>query len=182
MTEHLKPTPSSTNTAPDGKPELDAALSDAKQEGQDALNAAKMEADRTADKLRNKASEAWYDAYETASDRVSGVADDAARHVSQQARATRTAADEQPAGSAQKQVLSQASAVLESTAAHLRHTDLDAALADMRGFARRRPALFLAGAAALGFFAARVARASSPEQDAERDFYTPSELGRRVSG
>ncbi len=57
---------------------------------------------------------------------------------------------------------------LERFSDYLRDTDVDEIVGEARGFARRRPALFLGGAAALGFLATRFLKSSSQEQDASQ--------------
>jgi hypothetical protein len=52
---------------------------------------------------------------------------------------------------------------LGAVADHIREKDLSDIPADLSAFARRNPALFFAGAAALGFVAARMMKATSPE-------------------
>ncbi|QIN79691.1 hypothetical protein GBA65_15430 [Rubrobacter marinus] len=47
---------------------------------------------------------------------------------------------------------------------YLRETDVDEMIGEVRGFARRRPGLFLGGAATLGFLASRFLKSSSQEQ------------------
>ena len=53
---------------------------------------------------------------------------------------------------------------LERFSDYLRDTDVDEIIGEARGIARRRPALFLGGAATLGFLAARFLKSSSQEQ------------------
>lgn len=53
---------------------------------------------------------------------------------------------------------------LERFSDYLRDTDVDEILGEVRGIARRRPTLFLGGAAALGFLATRFLKSSSQEQ------------------
>ncbi|CAA9396827.1 MAG: hypothetical protein AVDCRST_MAG03-971 [uncultured Rubrobacteraceae bacterium] len=55
----------------------------------------------------------------------------------------------------------QASDQVERASDYLRDTDVDEMVDQARGFARRRPALFLGGAATLGFLAARFLKSSS---------------------
>jgi hypothetical protein len=52
---------------------------------------------------------------------------------------------------------------VERFSTYLRETDVDEIMEEVRGFARRRPALFLGGGAALGFFATRFLKSSSQE-------------------
>ncbi len=56
---------------------------------------------------------------------------------------------------------------LERFSDYLRDTDVDEIVGEARGFARRRPALFLGGAAALGFLATRFLKSSSQEQQGD---------------
>ena len=53
---------------------------------------------------------------------------------------------------------------LERFSGYLRESDVDEIMDEVRNFARSRPALFLGGAAALGFFGTRFLKSSS-EQD-----------------
>ena len=53
---------------------------------------------------------------------------------------------------------------VERFSGYLRETDVDEIIDEVRNFARSRPALFLGGAAALGFFGTRFLKSSS-EQD-----------------
>jgi hypothetical protein len=55
----------------------------------------------------------------------------------------------------------QAAERVERFSGYLRETDVDEIWDEVRGFARRRPALFLGGAAALGFFGTRFLKSSS---------------------
>ncbi len=53
---------------------------------------------------------------------------------------------------------------VERFSGYLRESDVDEIMDEVRNFARSRPALFLGGAAALGFFGTRFLKSSS-EQD-----------------
>ena len=66
------------------------------------------------------------------------------------------------------QYVDRATDQLERLSAYLRDTDVDEMIGEVRGFARRRPALFLGGAATLGFFATRFLKSSSQEQPASQ--------------
>jgi hypothetical protein len=59
-----------------------------------------------------------------------------------------------------------ASDQVERFSGYLRETDVDEIIDEVRGVARRRLALFLGGAAALGFFATRFLKSSSQEEGA----------------
>ena len=52
---------------------------------------------------------------------------------------------------------------VERFSTYLRETDVDEIMDEVRGFARRRPALFVGSAAAVGFFATRFLKSSSSE-------------------
>jgi hypothetical protein len=52
---------------------------------------------------------------------------------------------------------------VERVSGYLRETDVDEMVAEARGFARRRPAVFLGGAVALGFLATRFLKSTSQE-------------------
>ncbi len=58
-----------------------------------------------------------------------------------------------------------ASDQVERFSGYLRETDVDEIIEEVRGVARRRPALFLGAAAALGFFATRFLKSSSQEEE-----------------
>jgi hypothetical protein len=64
------------------------------------------------------------------------------------------------------QYADKASDQVERFSGYLRETDVDEIVDEVRGFARRRPALFLGSAAALGFFATRFLKSSSEEEGA----------------
>ena len=62
------------------------------------------------------------------------------------------------------QYVDRATDQVERFSGYLRETEVDEMLGEVRGFARRKPALFLGGAAALGFLASRFLKSSSEEQ------------------
>ena len=55
---------------------------------------------------------------------------------------------------------------VERFSGYLRETDVDEIMDEVRGFARRRPGLFLGSAVALGFLGTRFLKSSSQEQGA----------------
>lgn len=70
------------------------------------------------------------------------------------------------------QYVDRATDQVERFSGYLRETDVDEIIGEVRGFARRRPTLFLGGAAALGFLATRFLKSSSQEQrDSAREGY-----------
>lgn len=62
------------------------------------------------------------------------------------------------------QYVDRATDQVERFSGYLRETDVDEIIGEVRGLARRRPAVFLGGAAALGFLATRFLKSSSQEQ------------------
>jgi hypothetical protein len=65
---------------------------------------------------------------------------------------------------------------LDRFSAYLRNTDVDELWSEVEGFARRQPAIFLGGALLLGFFGARLLRASDGQRRTGADYY------RRLAG
>jgi hypothetical protein len=61
------------------------------------------------------------------------------------------------------QYADRASDQVERFSGYLRETDVDEIIDEVRGVARRRPALFLGAAATLGFFATRFLKSSSQQ-------------------
>jgi hypothetical protein len=62
------------------------------------------------------------------------------------------------------QYVDKATDQVERFSGYLRETDVDEIIGEVRGVARRRPAIFLGGAAALGFLATRFLKSSSQEE------------------
>ena len=73
-----------------------------------------------------------------------------------------------------------ASDQVERFSGYLRETDVDEIVDEVRGVARRRPALFLGAAATLGFFATRFLKSSSQQAGSAGNGYdtTPTTTGR----
>ena len=69
---------------------------------------------------------------------------------------------------------------LERFSSYLRETEVDEIMEEVRSFARRRPALFLGGGAAIGFFATRFLKSSSEGQSPSAGYGTsvPTTTGR----
>lgn len=61
---------------------------------------------------------------------------------------------------------------VERFSGYLRETDVDEIVDEVRGFARRRPALFLGAAAALGFFGTRFLKSTSQQAGSGGNGYT----------
>jgi hypothetical protein len=127
---------------------------------------AEEEAERALRGVRDHAEGAVRDtariAREESNARVSGAFDDAAREAERAAAAAEDAAGEYDPGAMPARALESVSMLLEDTARGLRESDLDSVAHTLRDVARKNPVTFLAGAAALGFAAGRLARASDP--------------------
>ena len=68
---------------------------------------------------------------------------------------------------------------VERFSTYLRQSEVDEIMEEVRGFARRRPGLFLGSAAAIGFFATRFLKSSSEEApSAGYDSSAPTTTGR----
>ena len=61
---------------------------------------------------------------------------------------------------------------VERFSIYLRETEVDEIMDEVRGFARRRPGLFVGSAAAIGFFATRFLKSSSEEATSARDGFS----------
>ena len=73
----------------------------------------------------------------------------------------------------------QAADQVERFSTYLRQTEVDEIMEEVRGFARRRPGLFLGSAAAVGFFATRFLKSSSEEtSSAAYDYSAATTTGR----
>lgn len=121
----------------------------AQELGQDAKNAIRSEAEKATETVRDRA------------------VDEATRA----ANAADAAASEFGADSIQARAAQQVADQVEGLANQLRHKDLNTLTRDVSNFARNNPALFIGGAALLGFAATRFLKARDPQRvdyDAER--------------
>lgn len=101
-------------------------------------------------------------ARETAED----VRDNAAEEVDRTAHAAEAAAGEFDPSSLQAQAISKLADTLEDVAGQVRATDIDRLARSVSGFARENPAVFVGGAALLGFAATRLLKARPPQRSA----------------
>jgi hypothetical protein len=139
---------------------------------QDTKNAAqtvKEGYDKAKDKASGAVHKAAHQVHDAADARLGGATDAIADQGERSAKAVRDAAEDYDAGSLQHEAMERVSGFLEDTARSLRSTDLDSVTHEISGFARRHPVAFLAGAAALGFAASRLLRASERPQSARAD-------------
>lgn len=72
---------------------------------------------------------------------------------------------------------------VERFSGYLRETEVDEIMDEARGFARRRPAVFLGGAVALGFLATRFLKSTSQDAGSAGDgsYATPTATGTATS-
>ena len=133
-----------------------SARDEAKRAGEEMRSAARDVRDHAADAVRDTGRLA----HDEANARVNRAAGSAASEAERAAQAAEDAASDYPDDAMPARALEGVSAFLEDTARGLRETDLDTVSEDVTRFARRNPLTFLAGAAALGFAAARLARAT----------------------
>lgn len=176
MAQKTTPKPAKAKTGSEAESEANAAAmaqqSDADKSASDMAEetgeAAKERAERLRDKAKAEASKA--------ADQARGMADAKAEEAKSYATGEidRTAEQIRDAGrqfgedSYQAQAADYVAQNLGQVSDVIRDKDLGDVLDDMSRFARRNPALFLGGAALLGFGVARLMKASAPEPRARR--------------
>lgn len=130
------------------------ATEQAKQQGQELGNQARQQADKLSawggDQVRIQLGNQKHQA----SQRIAPV-QTALRETAHQLRKQ---------GQNSAQYVDRATDQVERFSDYLRETDVDEIVGEVRGIARRRSALFLGGAATLGFLATRFLKSSSQEQ------------------
>jgi len=114
----------------------------AQEIGSDAKNAIRTEAERAAENLRDSAFD----------------------QATNAANAAEAAASEFDANSLQARAAHQVADQVEVLANRLRTTDLNSITRDVSTLARNNPALFIGGAALLGFAATRFLKARDPQR------------------
>lgn len=148
------------------------ATEQAKQQGQQFAGQARQQATKLANQGGEQVKSQLTNQKHQAAQRIAPV-QTALRETAHQLRS-------QGQGSS-AQYVDRATDQVERFSGYLRETDVDEIIGEARGIARRRPALFLGGAAALGFLAARFLKSSSEEQgDLARERYETS--GTALSG
>jgi hypothetical protein len=165
------------DTSPEPAEAADRARREASEEarraGEEVRAAAKGVRDHAADAVRDVGRMARDEANAS----VGRAADSAAAEAERAATAAEEAAGDYPEGAVTGRALESVSAFLEDTAESLRGADLETVADDVTRFARRNPLTFLAGAAAVGFAAARLARAAPRDDDRFEDAADPDETG-----
>lgn len=148
------------------KPDAEKSVADLAKDTKDAVV-------ERASTLTGKAGEYAQDALEhgkaEAWSRANSAKGSAAEEASRTADAMRKAAGKFPEGDLRAQAAGQLADGLGVVAERIREKDLGDIPADLTRFARRNPTLFFAGAAALGFAVARLAKATARDH-VEHDF------------
>ncbi len=127
-----------------------------------ARDAAAKLAEDTAEKARD-----------TARTKVEDARDHTADEVNRAAEAAEAAADTFDAETLQAQAIGRLADTLEDAAQQVRTTDIDKLARQVSDFARANPAVFVGGAAVLGFAATRLLKARPASRGAAaRETYT----------
>ena len=134
--------------------QLGQAAEQAKQQGQQLAQQARRQAGELANRGNEQVKSQLANQKHEASQRLTPV-QTALRETDQQLRKQGQGPVAKYADKAADQV--------ERFSGYLRETEVDEILDEARGFARRRPALFVGSAAALGFFATRFLKSCSQE-------------------
>lgn len=152
---------------PDPKKEARRTARRAAKEARRAETEVENAAARARDAVEQSLGAAGRYAHDAADAHIAQAADGVAEQAERAAQAARDAGAAGAAHSADRveaSVLDDVSRLLEDTADRLRKTDLDTAARDLAHFGRRNPVTFLAGAATLGFAAARLLRADDTDR------------------
>lgn len=183
--------PTSNKTTPTGKPEPigSAALKD-ERGGQspvdEAVATAKEAADEAQsgaaglkDKAKAEASRLAGEARDMAEGRAEGLKEQATSRIDETADNIRSAGREFGDDSYQAQAADYLASNLSQAAEMIREQDFSSLADDVSSFARRNPAMFLGGAALVGFAAARLMKSSEENRsDYARNDYARNDYGR----
>ncbi len=134
--------------------------------GTQATEQARQQSQQLAQQARQQASDLANRGTEQAKSQLANQKHDASQRLVPVQTALRETAQQlrkQGQGSV-GQYADRAADQVERFSTYLRQTDVDEIMDEVRGFARRRPGLFLGSAAAIGFFATRFLKSSSEEQ------------------
>lgn len=118
--------------------------------GEGALSGMKARAGETLDAAR-----------EEAAHRAEGAKSSIAAEISDVARALRSASDEMRERSTSRSAVDWVADSLDNVSDSMRNRETSQLMSDFGSFARRNPALFLGGAALVGFAISRFAKASA---------------------
>ncbi len=115
----------------------------------------------TAAELKSRASQAMSSAKEEAAHRAEGAKSSIANEMSDVARALRGATEDLRGNSTSKRTVDWVADRLDGMSQAIQNRETSQLVNDVSGFAKRNPALFLGGAALVGFAISRFAKASS---------------------
>ncbi len=136
------------------------------QGGSQATEQAKQQSQQLAQQARQQASNLASRGTEQAKSQLANQKHNASQRLTPIQSALRESA-QQLRNQGQGQVgdyAEKAADQVERFSTYLRQTEVDEIMEEVRGFARRRPGLFLGSAAAVGFFATRFLKSSSEQQ------------------
>ena len=170
-------------TDPDPKHEARQTARKVAEEARRAEREAENLAERARADAGHRLDETRQYVHDEANARVSEAGDSAAREAERAARAASDAAADYPSDRLEVRALEGISRLLEDTASSLRSTDLDTVSRELTRIARRNPVTFMAGAAAVGFAAARLLRAGAEAGgflEDDEDFPDPGPAGMPV--
>jgi gas vesicle protein len=127
----------------------------------------KEQASQLMDEAQNKVDETINVAQQEAKSMLGSQKGRAAESLGGIAQALRQTGEQMQDGqqAAMAQYAQRAADKIEQFSSQLQNKDVDQLLADVEGFARRRPEIFLGGALLLGFAAARFLKSSAPTPD-----------------
>ena len=126
----------------------------------------RQQAGQLVDDAQNKMDETIHVAQQEAKSMLGSQKGRAAESLGGIAQALRQTGQQMQDGqqAAVAQYAQQAADKIEQFSSQLQNKDVDQLLADVEGFARRRPEIFLGGALLLGFAAARFLKSSAPRE------------------
>ncbi len=146
--------PGSTGGTTGSSTQVGQATEHAKQQSQQLAHQARQQASELANRGTEQAKSQLANQKHNASQRLTPI-QSALRESAQQLRNQGQGQVGEYAEKAADQV--------ERFSSYLRQTEVDEIMDEVRGFARRRPGLFLGSAAAVGFFATRFLKSTSEE-------------------
>ena len=150
----------------------------AKEMAQETAEAAKSRAKEVADRAKAEAAQMGEKAKSMAYDKADAYKAQGAGEIDRTAERVRAAGQEFGEGSYPAQAADYVASSLSQAADAIRNQDIDGVVGEVSRFARRNPAVFLGGAALLGFAVARMMKASERARMSEGG-YDP--YGRRMA-
>lgn len=139
----------------------ETATDAARKTASSALDAAKDAAQSLGAEVQARAADTLSSVKESAAGRLEGARESLSDTGDRLAESLRRAAEKPEEGSIQQRVLTAVAGGVADAAGTLRNRSASEIAADLRGFARRNPGAFAAGAAVAGFALARFLRSSA---------------------